>query len=401
MVLPDIEVGLSDEVRVARDTAHKFAEEVMRPAGIALDRLADPADVIASDSVLWNVFEKYRELGLDDLEQSTQGMDPADAALLRALINEEIGWGDSGLAVSLGVAGMPRIFARMSGSAELMERYGAAGSTEIGCWAITEPDHGSDSLAFDQPQFANGEVRANCIATRDGDDWVIRGQKSAWVSNGTIASVAALFCTTDPDQGFKGGGVAIVPLDLPGVSRGKPLDKIGQRPLNQGEIFFDEVRIPADHMVISGDPYAFIVENVLVMANAFMGATFCGVARAAVELAIGYAKERVQGGVPIFEHQSVKARLFQMFQQLEAARSLSRRVLVYNSTQPPLVQYSIASKVFCTNTAFEVTSGALQIYGGNGLSREYPIEKLMRDARAALIEDGCNDLLSLVGAEKL
>jgi alkylation response protein AidB-like acyl-CoA dehydrogenase len=221
------------------------------------------------------------------------------------------------------------------------------------------------------------------------------------VSNGTIASVATLFCTTDPDQGFKGGGVAIVPLDLPGVSRGKPLDKIGQRPLNQGEIFFDEVRIPADHMVISGDPYAFIVENVLVMANAFMGATFCGVARAAVELAIGYAKERVQGGVPIFEHQSVKARLFQMFQQLEAARSLSRRVLVYNSTQPPLVQYSIASKVFCTNTAFEVTSGALQIYGGNGLSREYPIEKLMRDARAALIEDGCNDLLSLVGAEKL
>ena len=83
------------------------------------------------------------------------------------------------------------------------------------------------------------------------------------------------------------------------------------------------------------------------------------------------------------------------------ARALARRVIVYNSTQPPQVQYSIASKVFCTNTAFEVTSEALQIYGGNGLSREYPIEKLMRDARASMIEDGCNEVLSLVGAERL
>jgi alkylation response protein AidB-like acyl-CoA dehydrogenase len=97
----------------------------------------------------------------------------------------------------------------------------------------------------------------------------------------------------------------------------------------------------------------------------------------------------------------VKARLFKAFAQVEAARGLARRVASYNATHPPLVQYSIASKVFSTQTAFEVASGALQIYGGNGLSREYPIEKLMRDARASMIEDGCNDLLSLVGAEKL
>jgi alkylation response protein AidB-like acyl-CoA dehydrogenase len=97
----------------------------------------------------------------------------------------------------------------------------------------------------------------------------------------------------------------------------------------------------------------------------------------------------------------VKARLFKIFTHVEAARSLARRASIYNSTQPQLVQYSIASKVFATNTAFEAASGALQIYGGNGLSREYPVEKLLRDARASMIEDGCNDLLSLVGAEKL
>jgi alkylation response protein AidB-like acyl-CoA dehydrogenase len=318
------------------------------------------------------------------------------------MINEELGWGDSGLAISLGVAGFHRIFSRMSGRQELIERYCTPGSTDIGCWAVTEPDHGSDTLAFDQPFFSDASLKANCTARKDGNEYVIRGQKAAWVSNGTIANVAALFCTIDPSQGFKGGGVAVVPLDLPGVSRGKPLDKLGQRALNQGEIFFDDVRIPAEYMVIGAEAYGFVVESVLTLANAAMGTIFIGVARAALEHAIDYAKERVQGGVPIFEHQSVKARLFKMFSQVEAARSLARRVAIYNNTtQPPLVHYSIASKVFCTNTAFEAASNALQIYGGNGLSREYPVEKLLRDARASMIEDGCNDLLSLVGAEKL
>jgi alkylation response protein AidB-like acyl-CoA dehydrogenase len=144
-----------------------------------------------------------------------------------------------------------------------------------------------------------------------------------------------------------------------------------------------------------------VVEMILTMANAAMGVIFVGLSRAALEHAIQYSKERVQGGVPIFEHQSVKARLFEMFRKVEAARSLSRRVMQYNMTNPPLLQYSIASKVHSTNTAFEVASSALQIYGGNGLSTEYPIEKLMRDARASMIEDGCNDILSLVGAAKL
>jgi alkylation response protein AidB-like acyl-CoA dehydrogenase len=401
VALLDLEINLSDEAQSIRDTVHKFAAEIMRPAGAALDKLQDPADVNAEGSVLWEVFDKYHELGIEDLGAADDGLDPVEAARLRAIVQEELGWGDSGLSVSLGASGMHRHFARISGQPALTERFCSPGTREIGCWAITEPDHGSDSLGFNQPHFSDPAVRANCIAHREGDEFVIRGQKAAWVSNGTIADVAALFCTIEGDQGFKGGGVALVPLDLPGASRGKPLDKIGQRALNQGELFFDDVRIPASYMVIGADAYATIVEMVLATANAFMGTTFCGVARASLEHALAYARERVQGGVPIIEHQSVKARLFKMFAKVEAARALARRVAIYNSTQPPQVQYSIASKVFCTNTAFEVASEALQIYGGNGLSREYPIEKLLRDARASMIEDGCNEVLGQVAAGKL
>jgi len=401
MALVDIEVGLSDEIQAVRDTAHKFAKEVMRPAGAELDRLDDPSDVIAPGSVLWDVFKRHRELGLDVIESPGSDLDPIEAARMRSLVSEEMGWGDSGLAIGFAVAGFHRFFASMSGRQDLIDRFAAPGSEELGCWAITEPDHGSDTLAFSEPHFSDPSVRANCIARKDGGDYIINGQKAAWVSNGTIAHVAALFCTIDGDQGFKGGGVALVPLDLPGVSRGKPLDKLGQRALNQGEIFFDDVRIPAEYMVFGKEFYGPVVDAVLATANAGMGSLFVGVARAALEHALDYARERVQGGVPIIEHQSVKARLFKMFRQVEAARSLSRRVAVYNAADPPLVQYSIASKVTATNTAFEVSSDALQIFGGNGLSREYPIEKVMRDARASMIEDGCNEILSLVGASRL
>jgi alkylation response protein AidB-like acyl-CoA dehydrogenase len=397
----DIEVGLSDQQKQIRDTARKFADEVMFPAGLELDRLADPAQVSAPDSVLWNVFEKYRQLGLSALEGTAEGMSLEEAARVRFLISEELGRGDSGLAISLGVAGFHRFFASLSARPALVERYAGEESKEIGCWAITEPDHGSDTLTVSEAHFRDPAIRANCVARKEGKEWVISGQKAAWVSNGTIATVAALFCTTDPSHGFEGGGVCLVPLDLAGVSRGKPLDKLGQRALNQGEIFFDDVRIPEDYMVIGADAYAGLVEMVLTMANAAMGAIFVGVAQSALELAISYAKERVQGGAPIFEHQSVRGRLFKMFAKVEAARSLARRVTLYNATNAPLLQYSIASKTFVTQTAFEVASDALQIFGGNGLTREYPIEKLMRDARASMIEDGCNEVLSLVGATKL
>jgi len=400
MATVDLEIGLSDEDIAVRDTAHKFAEEVLRPAGAELDRMHDPADVIAPDSLLWDVFEKYHPLGFDGLVADTE-MDPIAKARLMAIVNEELSWGDVGLAITLGLCGFHGPWVQQTGDPDLIERFCAPDKPTIGCWALTEPDHGSDTVTLTEGHFSDPTLKANCVARKEGDEYVIKGQKAAWVSNGTIADIAVLFCTLDQSQGFKGGAVLLVPLDLPGISRPRPLDKIGQRTLNQGEIFFDDVRIPSSYMALGPDLYAIGLEMMLAHANAAMGQLFVGVARAAYEHAVAYAKERIQGGVPIFEHQSVKSRLFKMFTKIEAARALARRVAVFNAAGAPQVHYSIATKVFCTQTAFEVASDALQIFGGNGLSREYPIEKLLRDARASLIEDGCNEVLSIVGASRL
>lgn len=396
----DIDTGLTDEDRAARDTCHAFAKEVLRPAGRELDRLPDPADVIAPKSILWDVFKKYQELGIHKLT-ADPSMDPIAKARLMCIINEELAWGDVGLAITLGLCGFHQPWIEQSGNKELLERFCSPDRLTISCWALTEPDHGSDTVAVTESFFSDPKLRANCTARKVGDEYVISGQKAAWVSNGSIAELAVLFCTLDPSQGFKGGAVFLVPLDLPGVHRPKPLDKLGQRSLNQGEIYFTDVRVPASYMVLGPEFYSMALETMLGYANSGMGQLFIGVARAAYDYAVDYAKERVQGGVPIFEHQSVRGRLFKMFMKVEAARALVRRVALYTAANAPIVQYSIASKVFCTNTAFEVASEAVQIFGGNGLSREYPIEKVLRDARASMIEDGCNEVLGLLGGSRL
>src|SRR5690606_24714435 len=142
--------------------------------------------------------------------------------------------------------------------------------------------------------------------------------------------------------------------------------------------------------------YRDAADLVLCMANAGMGTTFVGCARAAFELAVEYAKERVQGDTPIIMHQSVRSRLFRMYQKVEMARSLNHRIVRINMTRTqPLLTLAIASKVTSTEAAFEVSSEALQIFGGAGISREYPIEKIFRDARISMIEDGCNEVLGL------
>ncbi|MBW2063217.1 MAG: acyl-CoA dehydrogenase, partial [Deltaproteobacteria bacterium] len=213
-------------------------------------------------------------------------------------------------------------------------------------------------------------------------------------------SHATVHVNLDPSQGMHGSGVCIIPLDLPGISKGKPLDKIGQRPLNQGEIFFEEVKIPKKYMIVP-DPAASrpLLQAIFTAANTGMGLLFCGLAKAAFDEALKYSKERVQGGVPIFEHQNIKLKLMDMFNMVEAARSLARRTLAYNAANPPgSTPHAMATKIRSTEAAFLVASEAIQIFGGNGLSREYPIEKIFRDAKASMIEDGENSALALTGA---
>lgn len=388
------EILTETEVAV-RDSLQHFAIDVMRPIGKALDRMT-PEEVIAEDSILWEAHRKYADLGFG-MFTGDEDVDPVEAARIGALSSEMLGWGDAGLAISLGVSGMPVNLARNSGNPALIEKFS---SDKIGCWAITEPNHGSDIVDYGGVEDGGNTYRGDCIARKDGDNIIISGQKSSWVSNGSIAQMAALYCSYEGDNGVSGGGVFVVPLDVDGVSRGKPTDKFGQRPLNQGEIFFDDVVIPLDHMIGGPQEYNSILEATLTSANAGMGSLFCGLARAALEHAVDYAKERVQGGKPIIEHQAVKIRLFEMFRKVEAARALNLRVVTHNAINPRL-ELSIASKVTSTRTAMEVATEALSIFGGAGIARENPIEKLIRDASVSVIEDGENTLLGLVAADRL
>ncbi len=398
MPVPDLDFDMTETERAVKETIHRFAKEVLRPQGEKLDKL--PAeDVIARNSMFWDVHKQYLDLGLSEVDPD---MSPLEQARIQWIIGEMMGWGDSGFAIAFGAGGFPSTLAALTGRPEMIEKFPPH---EIGCWAITEPDHGSDMIDFDDKMIDPRGKRGtpNTIARADGNEYVISGQKSAWVSNGTIATAAALYCAVETSDGKRGGGVFLVPLkDQDGVSRGKPTDKIGQRALNQGEVFFDNVRIPADHMVFGPDDYRAYTDMTLTGANGGMSTCFAGVARAAFELALDYAKERVQGGVPIIQHQSVKSRLSKMYMKVEAARSHSRRVVFHNScSENPSLAAAISAKVLSTQTAFEVASEALQLFGGAGISREYPIEKIFRDARISMIEDGCNEILGLVGAERL
>lgn len=402
----ELDLNLTDEQKAIKQRAHEFARDVMRPAAIELDKLS-PEEVIAEGSRTWSVFrEAYSEgwhtRGFPEELGGTQL-----GALESHMVNEEFGWGAAGLAIALSVTSFPFHFAARSPDPKILNEIVRPFAEDrtgryIGCWAITEPGHGSDTLMPGTRYFKDPDVFYGLTATPDGDEFVLNGQKSAWVSNGTIATHALAFLGVDRARGMAGGGVAIVPLDLPGVTKGPPLNKLGQRELNQGEIFFDNVRIPKAFMLVPPDAYNFAIESVLAGANAYMGSAFTGVARAAFEEALVYTQNRVQGGVPISEHQLVQKKLFDMFTRVEAARALSRNALVFNSkTFPSMVQYSIASKVFCTQTAFDVASDALQLHGGYGLTKEMHIEKIFRDARASMIEDGSNDILSLTAAHKI
>ncbi|BFM17906.1 acyl-CoA dehydrogenase family protein [Maricurvus nonylphenolicus] len=387
------EVGLTELELAVQDSVRRFAREVLRPVGQELDKMT-PEEVIGENSPYWSMLGQFAELGLapSALFEMTQ----KERSRLIPIIYEELGYGDSGLAISLGAGSLASLMAHRYGNQTLIELT----EGKLGCWAITEPDHGSDILDYNrQNQYPGGYYgQPNCTVTFNGDDLIINGQKSAWVSNGVIADVAILYAACDNGDGIntRKGAVIIVPMDQPGVSRGKPLDKVGQRALNQGEVYFDNVRLSKAHLLAGPNDYEKATYDILAEANAVMGSVFTGQARAAYELAVQYSNERKAGGTLLKNHQYTKLRLFEMFRQIEASRALNLRAYRYNyNASEPAIQLSIASKVTATQTALDVCSEALQVFGGNGLTREYPLEKMWRDARASLIEDGCNEVLGM------
>jgi acyl-CoA dehydrogenase len=396
--LSGFETPLSEEEAAVQGGVHRFAREVLRPLGAELDKMT-AGEVIAPGSPYYSVFTEFAKLGLDPAMLAE--LPPDIAIRMESLIGEELGWGDAGLAISLGVAGFPAQMAAVIGNQELVDLC----TGRIGCWMITHPDKGSDVQIFDMArEWTPGQQgnKGSMWGRIQGEEIVINGQCSAWVSNGAVAQVALGYIGAEYDGGFfdsdgrPHGMSVIIPLDLPGVSKGKPLDKIGQRSLPQGEIYFDNVRVPKRFAVALKDEYYGNMASVWSFAGTVMGQTMTGVARAAFELALQYCHERKQGGKPLIDHQLTRYRLGDMLRRVELCRSVARRSLAYARLSPLTHPYVTASgKVTVTQEAMKVVDEAFQLFGGSGTSRDYPIERLYRDARVSLIEDGENYVLTM------
>ena len=308
--------------------------------------------------------------------------------------------------MSLVVAGVPFQALIREQDSELIDRFVAPFVADqkaswIGCMALSETEHGSDSFALGSPEFRYPTIAGEVVAKSKGEHYAIDGAKADWISNGSIATHALASVAIWPSKGLSSRALAFIPLDLAGVSRGEPLNKLGQRELNQGAIVFQQVRVPRSFILIN-DGYEIALSRLLAYTSSCMAAVFTGVARAAYEEALSHPERRVQGGTAISEHQLVQKRLFDMFAKVEACRALSREVFSYEQkADVPSLEHAIAAKTFCTQAAFEVANDALELFGVRGVSRGSLVEKLFRDARLSLIEKGENDVLSLVGANQI
>jgi alkylation response protein AidB-like acyl-CoA dehydrogenase len=402
----DIDLNVGWEEKAIKESVHQFAQEVMRPAAMQIDRMS-AEEAVSVNSPIWNVLKQAYANGYHKaafpLELGGLGFTPLQSHIMM----EELCWGSVGLAGVLLLAGWPHIKLAHSGNAELIEKYvipfcQCEDGSITGCWGIIEPDHGSDQLSIGEDFYTSPKIRNQVRARLEGDEWVINGQKAAWVSCGPFASHGMINVQTDPSLGLAGGGVCFLPLDTPGVSRGKALEKVGQRDLPQGELFFDEVRIPKEYMFVTKETCPAWVINNLGFGNSAITLFALGLARSAFEEALVYTKNRVQGGKPLIEHYAMKIRIHRLFTKVEAIRAMSRAVWKLNtSIYPTLGEYGYAAKIFCTETAREVVDEAVQIHGANGLTKEYFIEKLWRDSRALTIEDGENDALARLGGHIL
>ncbi len=397
-----VDFTLPEEVEKIRDMTREFAQKELRPAAAILDRIEDPQEAYQSDTMR-RVLARAYEVGFHKMALAPELGGLGAPPMTSTIVQEELAVGDAGLASHLLVAPM------IAGSAaagkerhpfyrEYLDAFvNDTKGEHSGAWAITEPQHGSDLF-----QFGQTAIHMEVCAVRDGDDYVVNGQKSAFVSNGWMADAFLLMVKLDGSNGMESTATFAIPGDLPGISRGKPLDKLGLRALNQAEVFFDDVRIAPEFMVLPGGPaYKVLVERIVTAGNTAVGTLALGVARAAYEEALAYAKERVQGGKLIFEHQVVKMKLFNAFRQIEAARCLLWKSSWLLSTGKAHLPTAMAARTFASDMAMQVTADMVQVFGGYGISKEHSVEKFYRDAKLLQIMDGTNEVVSLRAAEEL
>ncbi len=385
-------------------TAQDFGKDVLRPAEIELDQVADPDEVFKRD-LFWDVLGQAFQLGFHKMGLAEEfgglGLDPSTTGM----VWEELGRCGAGFGASLlpGAAVQQLIALLAPHNKELVDRYVlpyAQDTTgrKISAWGSSEPNVGSDGS-----NYYDANIRHHTSAVRKGDRYIINGTKSNFVSNGGIADVYLVFACVDPSQGLRGSGAFVIPGDAKGLAREKAIDKIGLRTLNQAAVFFDDVEIPEHYMIFPpGDDYPMLHNAIITVGNLGVGYLAVGLMRAAYEEALAYSKERVQWGKPIFEHQMITKKLFDVFTAIEAARAfLWKASWLCKTSFPGDLKMSLAAKIYATEQAVRHTAEMVQVLGGYGISKEYPLEKYARDANLLPIMDGTNQTLLIKAAALL
>jgi acyl-CoA dehydrogenase len=374
-----VDFTLTDEQKALREMAHDFAEKEMRPVAWEYDKDGDwPQPVL----------EKAWELGLMNSHIPEEYGGPGIGALDGALIEEEIGWGCSGIGTSIAANGLATAPLSIGGSEELKKTY-LGMLTEAPLFAsfcLTEPDAGSDVSGM------------RTTAVRKGDKWVINGSK-CFITNGGYASFFTVYAKTDKEAGHRGISCFLVPKDDT-VTVDKKEDKMGQRASNTATITFNETEIPLDHLIGEENKGFKLAMQTLDTTRPGVAAMAVGIARAAFEFATAYSKERVQFGVPIAMHQAIQFMIADMATKVHLARLATWNSAVLLDQGKRNTLESSHAKRFAADAAMEVTTDAVQVYGGYGFIKDYPVEKLMRDAKIMQLYEGTSQIQRLVIARE-
>jgi acyl-CoA dehydrogenase len=374
-----VDFTLTDEQKALREMAHDFAEKEIRPVAWDYDRDGTwPQEIL----------EKAWELGLMNSHIEEQYGGPGVSYLEGALIEEELSWGCSGIATSIGANGLATAPLSIGGSEELKKRY-LGMLTEAPLFAsfcLTEPDAGSDVSGM------------RTTAVRKGDKWVLNGSK-CFITNGGYASFFTVYAKTDKEKGHRGISCFLVPKDDT-VTVDKKEDKMGQRASNTATISFNDTEIPLDHLIGEENHGFKLAMMTLDRTRPGVAAMATGIARAAFEFATQYSKERVQFGVPIAMHQAIQFLIADMATKVHLSRLAAWNSAVLLDQGRRNTLESSHAKRFAADSAMEVATDAVQVYGGYGFIKDYPVEKLMRDAKIMQLYEGTSQIQRLVIARE-
>ncbi len=370
-----IDFSLSEDQDFLREQVRRFAEERIRPGVEQRDRDHEfPAGLLAEAA----------ELGLLGMMiPETYGGAGADV-LTYAIAVEELARVCPSISVTMSVTNSVCAWPIQTFGTEAIKQRALgdiATGGKLGGFGLSESNAGSDPASM------------RTTAKRDGDFWVLDGDK-AWITNAGFASWYVVFARTDPNAGKKGISAFVVPADAPGFGIGKPEEKLGLRASRTAAITFTGCRIPADHLLGQEGKGLSIAKATLDHSRVGIAAQALGIHQRALELAVAYAKERVQFGRPIAEHQAIQFKIAQIATELAAARALTYRAAIEHG--PDAGRWAAQAKLYASEAANRACAESLQIHGGNGFHADYEISRLYRDVRVTTIYEGTSEMQRLV-----